>query len=375
MTSPCPNKAICGSCGWSHIPYDKQLQQKLSDINGSLALKELSLQCDRILPSPVTEHYRNRMDFVIDFEGRVGLREKGKWWRVIDDHQCFLGSPEITALFPLVRSWSQTADLSYYDRKAHTGLLRYAVVRSTSLGETMITIVTSKPADEAEEIMIRQALSDLAAVTQASTVIWSINHTINDLSVGETLETISGSGSIVEQVNGWQYRITPNAFFQTNSTAAKVLQDTVLAAVGTGRDLSLLDLYCGSGFFSVPLAAQGALVTGVELVPEAIIDATVNAQLNAVSIDFQAHASELFAWSVAPDVLLLDPPRSGMHDSMIKTILERRPPVIVYVSCNYKNFARELVMLQEAYKVVSMTAIDLFPHTPHVELVTRLERI
>ena len=105
----CPNKELCGSCGWSHIPYDKQLTQKLADINGSFALKELDLKCEEILPSPVTEHFRNRMDFVIDFEGRVGLRQKGKWWRVIDDHTCFLASEDIERLFHIVRDWTKTS--------------------------------------------------------------------------------------------------------------------------------------------------------------------------------------------------------------------------------------------------------------------------
>src|SRR3989338_6094948 len=105
-TELCPNKAECGSCAWSHIPYDKQLQQKLSDINGSFAIKKLNLRVEEIMPSPKTAHYRNRMDFVIDFQGNVGLREKGKWWRVIDDHPCFLGDERIEELFRAVCAWA-----------------------------------------------------------------------------------------------------------------------------------------------------------------------------------------------------------------------------------------------------------------------------
>jgi 23S rRNA (uracil1939-C5)-methyltransferase len=142
---PCPQKDRCGSCGWSHIPYEKQLAQKLSDINGSFAIKKLDLHVSEVLPSPKTDHYRNRMDFVIDFQGNVGLREKGKWWRVIDDHPCFIADEKIEELFRAVRAWTKTAGLSFYDRKAHTGILRYAVIRATSIGETMINIVTSAP--------------------------------------------------------------------------------------------------------------------------------------------------------------------------------------------------------------------------------------
>lgn len=374
--SLCPNKEVCGSCGWSHIPYEKQLQQKLSDINGSFALKELDLQCHKILPSPTTTHYRNRMDFVIEFEGRVGLRQKGKWWRVIDDHQCFLGSPEITELFPIVRQWARTSGLSYYDRKAHTGLLRYAVLRSSSLGQTMITVVTSAvdPSTASTEMeVVRNALRELSTLTDASTVIWSVNHTINDLSVGESLETISGPGYIDERINDWHYRITPNAFFQTNSTAAAVLQRTVVDMIGDVKQKQVLDLYCGSGFFTIPLAAAGAHVTGVEMVAEAIADAQVNAQLNHINAQWQSGESESYIWPHQVDILVLDPPRSGMHDTMIQTIKQHQPSTILYVSCNYKNFSREYALLQDLYQASEQTAVDLFPHTPHVELVTRLE--
>ena len=145
MSSLCPNKDRCGSCAWSHIPYEKQLKQKLSDINGSFKLKHLDVVVDEIFASPKTEHYRNRMDFVISFRGEVGLREKGKWWRVIDDHTCFLADERIDAMFPHIREWAQTCGLACWDRKTYAGTLRYAVVRATSTGETMITVVTSAP--------------------------------------------------------------------------------------------------------------------------------------------------------------------------------------------------------------------------------------
>lgn len=375
MTSYCPNKELCGSCGWSHIPYEKQLQQKLADINGSFALKNLPYTCDTILPSPQTEHYRNRMDFVIDFEGRVGLRQKGKWWRVIDNHTCFLADTAIEQLYVAVRDWAQHSGLTYFDRKAHTGLLRYAVIRSTSTGETMISVITSAPSSTQEEAELTTALAVLVERAQPTTLIWSINHTTSDTSVGDQLMTIHGSGWLTEEVNGHTYRITPNAFFQTNLYATPLLQKTVIDAVGDCAGKTVMDLYCGSGFFAVALAGTAQKTIGVELVPEAIVDARVNAQLNNVEIDFFDQKTEDFDWAhYAPDVVILDPPRSGMHDSALQDVLRAAPPRIVYVSCNYKNFAREMVALEQYYDVTNMVAIDMFPHTPHVELVTTLEK-
>ena len=252
----CPDKNRCGSCSWSHIPYEKQLQQKLSDINGSFKLKRLEERVEEILASPKTEHYRNRMDFVIDFEGRVGLREKGKWWKVIDAHTCFLGMEKIEELFHVVRDWTKTAGLSFYDRKANTGLLRYAVIRASTTGDAMIIIVTSKPEPElGERERLNEALALLAtSMTSTASLIHSINETISDVSFGTELETISGSGFIEEMISDCRFHITPNAFFQTNPYAAPLLLSTVAEFAGDLSNKTVLDLYCGSGFFGIGLA-------------------------------------------------------------------------------------------------------------------------
>lgn len=371
MTSPCPHIDRCGSCGWSHIPYEKQLQQKLSDINGSFKLKKLDVRVEEMLPSPKTEHYRNRMDFVIDFQGNVGLREKGKWWRVIDDHACFLGDERIDELFHVVRVWAKASGLSYFDRKTHTGMLRYAVLRVSTLGESMLTIVTSTPNDEP----IEAALKDLADISKATTVVWAVNHTITDVSFGDELRVITGEGVIHEEVNGVRYRISPNAFFQTNSYAAPLLLDTVREFAGDLSDKTLLDLYCGTGFFAVAMAPTAKRTVGVEMVKEAIDDAKNNAALNNVAVEFHDAKTETFDWMrIGADVVILDPPRSGMHDKALADVIAAKPERIVYVSCNYKNFAREMVLLTKHYTVKAMRAVDMFPHTPHVELVTALVR-
>lgn len=372
MPSACPQKEICGSCSWSHIPYEKQLAQKLSDINGSFAIKKLDLHCKEILASPVTEHYRNRMDFAIDYQGRVGLKEKGKWWKVIDSHGCFLADKQIDELFVAVRDLVKSSGLSYFDRKAHTGLLRYAVIRSTTLSQTMVNLVTSVPDDESE---VRRILQQAAGQLKPTTLIWSQNSTITDVSYGDKLETISGPGYIEEEIDGHRYRISPNAFFQTNPHAAALLLKTVEEFCGDLSEKTLLDLYCGSGFFSVALAPQATRTIGVEMVPEAIVDARVNASLNNVNVEYHDAKTEDLNWTLlSADVVVLDPPRSGMHDKALADILANPPTHIVYVSCHYKNFAREMVQWQKIYRADAMRAIDMFPHTPHVELVTKLIR-
>lgn len=370
----CPNKEKCGSCSWSHIPYDKQLKQKLSDINGSLALKKLDLRCDFIIPSPKLEHYRNRMDFAIDFQGRVGLKERGKWWRVIDGHTCFLAMDIIEDLFAQTRTWVKESDLSCWDRKANVGFLRYAVIRATTLGETMVNIITSTPKSENETLKARSILKWLAEKTNATTVLWTQNSTITDVSFGEKYEIISGQGFITEIINGVQFQISPQAFFQTNPFAAQSLLETVKNFCGDLRDKALLDLYCGTGFFSVAFAKNAKMTIGVEFSNDAVADARINAKLNDADIEYHDAKTEDFDWAgYKPDIVILDPPRSGMHDNALNDVLRICPNEIVYVSCNPKNFAREMVMLGEKYRVTQMLAVDMFPHTPHVELVSKLE--
>ncbi len=396
MSQLCPHKDVCGSCSWSHLSYEDQLKLKISDINGSFKLKGLDLRVHEIVPAPTLSHYRNRMDFVIDFEGRVGMRAKDKWWKVIDNHTCFLADTRIDDLFAIVRTWTQTSGLSFYDRRAHTGLLRYAVIRASRIGEAMIVIVTSKPKDESEEKLIRDSLNQLGPLTHTlsrdgrgiaqATIVWSINDSDSDTSFGTELHTISGNGYIEEEIGGFTYRISPNAFFQTNSYASPILLDTVKEFCGDVSDKHVLDLYCGTGFFSIALASQApspfegegggrgvANIIGVELVEDAIVDARINAERNNVHPTFIAAPTEKYDWSIHnADLVILDPPRSGMHDRALADILKNKPKTIVYVSCNPKNFAREMLQLQEIYTVEKMKAIDMFPHTPHVELVTKL---
>ncbi len=367
MSSRCPKKELCGSCSWSSIPYEKQLAQKRSDINGSFRLKHLDLVCSEIVGSPITDHYRNRMDFVINFEGKVGLREKGTWWRVIDNHTCFLADEQIDALFTQVREWVQKSGLSCYDRKTHEGFLRYAVIRSTTTGQTMLTLVTSPPKTSDD-------LTQLQTMTMLpTTFIHSINDTDSDVSFGEELHLLNGPGYIEELIDEKTYRISPNAFFQTNSFTAPLLLSTVKKFCGDLSNKTLLDLYCGTGLFSIALASHAKQTIGIELNADAISDAKTNAQINNVEVHYIAAPTESYDWSVhQADIVILDPPRSGMHDRALADVLRIQPTEIVYVSCNPKNFAREMLKLQTRYFVTQMKAIDMFPHTPHVELVSRL---
>ncbi len=372
MESPCPQKELCGSCSWSHLPYEEQLAQKLAAINQGFAGNGVEIRCEKIIASPKQLHYRNRMDFVIDYQGKVGLRQKGAWWKVIDGHPCVISDEAIESAFHIVRGWTAEAGLSFFCRKKHTGLLRYAVIRATSTGERVVIILTSKPQDEAEEALLREALKNLGTRLPDASILWSINFEQGDTSVGSEWFVIQGKETLLENIRGTEFEISPHAFFQTNSLGAGLLLDTVLEYVEQAAPREVLDLYCGSGFFSIPLARAGKKVRGVELVKEAIDDAKRNAARNNVEVEFFAEKAEDFLWDPKPDVLIVDPPRAGLHPKALQKLMQLDVPEIVYVSCNPAQFAREMKVIGEKYRVVDSRAIDMFPHTPHVELVTRL---
>lgn len=373
-TTKCPNKTQCGSCEYSEMPYQAQLDKKLLDIN--ILLSNNGVICKTILPSPKTEHYRNKMDYVINFQRAVGLREKGKWWKVIDGHTCFIADESIENIFFKTRDWVKTTTLTCWDRKLYTGFLRFLVARVTTSGETLLTIVTSPPKDADEAIQAEKELLQLAEITGVSTLVWAINTTTSDVSFGTDLKTLKGSGSIVENINDIKYRVTPNSFFQTNSHSAKVLQDIVVDFATKSNAQKVLDLYCGCGFFALALAKAGKTTYGIELVEDAIKDAKENATLNGLTATFKAELAEKMSWLTdSYDLIVLDPTRAGLHPKVLEGLLTKQPENIIYVSCNYKQFATELPKLLTKYYVADCVALDQFPHTPHVELIAWLKKL
>lgn len=380
----CPYAGTCGGCKWQHVGYERQLAEKLAGIREAFEMAGLPCPVSSVLPCPDPLFYRNRMDYVFGRDGELGLKQPGKWWATLDLETCFLLSPDSVEVMKRVREWTRKTGLPFWNAKTQQGFFRYLVIREgKNTGERMVMLVTAKP--EAPQAL--QALPDVLD-SLATSVVWGINPTLTDMSVADEIVPLKGDPWIREEVNGISYKITPNAFFQTNTVMAAKLQDTVRDFCGDLSGKTLLDLYCGSGFFSLALASRttptpslgrrgpdGLKIAGIELSAEAIACAKENAVTNGVTAEYFASSAEAFDWKgYAPDVVILDPPRAGMHPKVIETILEAAPPVIVYVSCSYGRFIQEFARLGEKYDIASATALDLFPHTPHVECVFKLVR-
>lgn len=373
ITAPCPHAGVCGGCLWQHLAYPAQCALKEKMIARALGELGHIERPTEVMACPSPLHYRNRMDYVFGWQGQLGLKEYGSWNHYLDLQTCLLLDEETPHILEQARSWMREFRLEPWDAKRHTGQLRYCVIRlGKNTGERMIMLVikdlsTLSPA-------AKQGLKERFAHL-STTLYLGENPTITDLSSATTLELLHGNTLFTEEVNGLPYLIHPNSFFQTNTQMAARLQNTVLDFLGGVHGKNILDLYCGLGFFGIACAKRGATVYGRELDAPAIELAKENSRRNGVEslTTFESGTVESFAWGERrPDAVIIDPPRAGLHPHALETLLEKAPPTIIYVSCNYHSFAKELVSFKKKYRVERMTALDLFPQTPHVELVTKL---
>jgi 23S rRNA (uracil-5-)-methyltransferase RumA len=372
VTPRCPYAGKCGGCKWQHAGYDAQLKFKLDDIIREFAGANVPCPISSVEPAPEQFFYRNRMDYVFGKDGELGLKQPGKWWATLDLETCFLLSEDSVEILKRVRDWTRASGLPFWNAKTQQGFFRYLVIREgKNTGERLVMLVTAKDDGARKKLEeLPSLLGDLA-----TSVVWGINPTVTDLSVADEIIPLKGEPFIHETVGGISYKITPNAFFQTNSKMAERLQAKVAEFCGDLSGKTLLDLYCGSGFFSLKLAGSAKKTVGIELSAEAIECAKENAAANGVTAEYFASPAEDFDWKgYAPDVVILDPPRAGMHPRTIETVMAAAPKTLVYVSCNYLRFLQEWKELSKLYVIDQAAALDLFPHTPHMECVFRLTR-
>lgn len=375
VDAPCPHAGVCGGCLWQHLSYDAQLKLKLGMINKAFEGAGHEERVTEVMPAKDQFHYRNRMDYVVGWNSEVGLKEFGQWNRYVDLTTCLLLNDGVGAILQHVRDWMKEGDLQPWDAKFYTGDVRYVVMREgKNTKDRLITLVVKDAARITDAH--RASLTALLSPFCTSLLLGEQSST-TDISLAQTFITLHGDPWLEETANGVRYRIHPNSFFQTNTRMAEELQKKV--AEYTGSPATLLDLYCGLGFFGIYLGTRNSelRISGFEIDAEAIELAKHNAQVNGVDArcDFTSGPAEDLSWKdIDADCVILDPPRAGLHPKVLKTVLEKKPLTIVYVSCNYHRLVEELKKFKEVYRIESLSAIDMFPHTPHVEVVAKLVR-
>jgi 23S rRNA (uracil1939-C5)-methyltransferase len=395
----CSYYGTCGGCKLQHIDYDAQVRFKQKEVEnnltrlGKVALPEV---VDPILKSPKIYNYRNKMEFsfsarrwlsndeikhadeITDREG-LGFHIAGMWDKVLDINECHLQESPSNEIRNAVKKFALENDISFFDPRAKTGLLRTLMIRNTSIGEWMLVLQVYKPEIENIEKLLQHLKDNFPQITSLQYII---NEKDNDSFYDQEVVLFSGRDYIEEKMEDLVYRISAKSFFQTNSLQSLNMYQKIREFAQIQSDEIVYDLYTGTGSIAQFVAKNALKVVGVESVPDAIADAKNNAKLNGIkNVDFvvgdmkEVFTEAFIAQHGRANVVITDPPRDGMHQKVVENLLKLNPERIVYVSCNSATQARDLGLMKEQYKIVRMQPVDMFPHTHHVENIVLLKRI
>jgi len=394
----CSHFGVCGGCKWQNVTYEKQLEFKQKIVQDSLqrigGFYGLSVQPTR--PSPDVFFYRNKMEF--SFSDRrwllsnqeqeekpkdfaLGLHVPRRYDKIVDIDACYLQSEESNALLNLVKEFAMTSGLSPWSTADHTGFWRHLVIREGKhTGQRMVNVVTS---EKDEAVMARLSGRILESKISISSFVNNINRSKGSTAFGEEEWTVWGEPLIREKLGDYDFEISANSFFQTNTRQAERLYDTVIELADFSGEEIVYDLYSGTGTISIYISKLVRKVLGIEVIEAAVQDARRNKALNQVeNVEFvlgdvkdeMKRMEELVDVVGRPDVLIVDPPRAGLHPKSVQAIQKLAPEKMVYVSCNPTTLARDLAEWKNRYTLRQVQPVDMFPHTYHIETVVLLER-
>lgn len=393
----CSHFGICGGCKWQPLPYPMQLQAKQQQVYdqlvriGHLDVPEIS----PIVPSDETVYYRNKLEFTFsdrrwiyqdeDPDGlspaqRCGLGfHVGRFFdKVLDIKHCYLQKDPSNQIRLFIKEYAVSHGLPFFNIREHTGFLRNMFIRSTEAGDIMLIICFYHEDAEARTALL-DAVSE--AFPQISSLYYVINGKVNDSVADQECILYKGDEAIYEHMEGLRFKIGPKSFYQTNTRQAFKLYSVAREFAGLTGEETVYDLYTGTGTIAQFVSSKARKVIGIEYVPEAICDARENALANGITNCefFAGDMKDILTDSFVsqhgrPDVVILDPPRAGIHPDVAQVILNAEPERIVYVSCNPASQARDLAILCSRYRITAVRPVDMFPHTHHVENVVRLDR-
>lgn len=403
----CEHFGICGGCKWQNLPYEEQLKAKQKQVFDQLTrIGKIDLpEFLPILGSVKQFEYRNKLEFGFSNKrwltneqvasgetfsnmNAVGFHITGAFDKIYPIEKCHLMDDLHNRLRNTIRDYAFEHELSFYDLRAQHGLLRDMMIRNSNTGEWMLliqfgkTIDTGNGADAWELTEEGRDLMQYIADTfpEITSLLWVYNPKCNDTFGDLPVHVFKGNDHIYETMEELRFKVGPKSFYQTNTEQAYHLYCVARDFANlTGNEL-VYDLYTGTGTIANFVARKAKKVIGIEYVPEAIEDAKVNSEINGIDNTlFYAGdmkdilTEEFISKHGRPDVIITDPPRAGMHEDVVNTILQARPKRIVYVSCNPATQARDLALMDAQYKVAAVRPVDMFPHTPHVENVVLLE--
>ena len=382
----CSHFGLCGGCTWQDLKYEEQLKFKTKQVKESL--KHIggfseppvhdALACVEIF------YYRNKMEYAFfphpDKKLILGLHPRGRFDLVFDLEECFLQSKTANGILDVVRRFAKEKNLPAYENKNQSGLLRFLVIKEgKNTGMTMVNLVTHIGNLPFQEEFCNALFSNFPSV---KSILRNINSRLAQIAIGEEEELLGGERTIIERLGQFRFEISSNSFFQTNSQQAEKLYQVVLNMAELQGDEEVLDLYCGNGTISIFLSQVAKKVIGVEAVEESVQNARRNAGLNGISNceficgEARKVLKNFESERKIPHLVVIDPPRAGLHPHVIKSLLNMKPPKIIYVSCNPTTLARDLkTFCEENYRLEKVQPVDMFPHTYHIESVAKLLRV
>ncbi|HEY5393564.1 MAG TPA: 23S rRNA (uracil(1939)-C(5))-methyltransferase RlmD [Hanamia sp.] len=392
----CIHFGICGGCKWQMLPYQNQLEYKEQEVKDVLQRigRISNISVLPIIGAEKTIHYRNKLEFSFSnkkFLSTTELTELGEeHWpggalgyhlpklfdKILDIQECWLMDEVNNIIRNSLREYSEAKGYTYYDFKEHKGFLRNIVIRNCTTGELMVNLVFGKYDGPKIEDICKFLLEKVPSIT---TLLYTINEKWNDSFYDQEPKVFYGKGYVIEKLGEFNFKISAKSFFQTNTKQAEVLYEVVKDFAALKGNEIVYDLYCGTGSIGIFLSKEAAKIIGVDVIEDAIKDARENAELNKVSsASFYAGdvidicKDSFFTLHGKPDIIIVDPPRAGLHQQLINKLLEISAEKIIYVSCNVATQARDLQLLNEKYEVVKVQPVDMFPHTFHIETVALL---
>ena len=391
----CAHFGICGGCRWQPLPYELQLEAKQQQVFDQLTrIGHLNLpDISPIIGSEKTIYYRNKLEFsasnrrwilpnedaeTLDDASKCGLGfHVGKFFdKVLDIDQCYLQREPSNAIRLFIKQYAVHNGLSFYDIRNNRGLFRNMFVRTTDDGQVMLIVCFGEDSPAIKPMLgaIRDKFPEI------SSLYYVINTKLNDSIADQDCLLFSGGDAIYEKMEGLSFKIGPKSFYQTNAAQALQLYRKAREFACLSGNETVYDLYTGTGTIAQFVSSHASKVIGIEYVPEAIEDARINAAANGISncYFFAGDMKDILTDSFIAehgkaDVMIVDPPRAGMHPDVVATILRAAPKRIVYVSCNPASQARDLSLMAEKYKITAVQPVDMFPHTQHVENICKLE--
>jgi len=379
----CPHFGMCGGCTYQSMGYEHQLAMKEEQVKRLLAETEQEFIWEGILGSPITTGYRNKMEFSFGDEYKdgplaLGLHKRNSTYDVIDMQECKIVDADVNQILHVVKDYAKKNGLPFHHKMRHEGYLRHLVVRrSIKTGDLLINLVTTTQAEH-DFMSLVEELKALKLDGKIVGILHTLNDSLSDVVKADDMKVLYGEAYLYEYLFGMKFKISPFSFFQTNTLGAEVLYEKAREYVGETKDKLIYDLYSGTGTIAQILAPVAKKVVGVEIIEEAVEAAKENAALNGLTnCEFIAGdvLKVLDSLTEKPDIIVVDPPREGIHPKALPKIAGYGVKEIVYISCKPTSLVEDIKMFKEyGYEVVKAAAVDQFPGTYHVETVCLLSR-